>query len=89
MRTRHKDDTREINETIPQRIIGIEPEQHRFKKGTILKHKKITSKGGKRKKWTSQNNHYRLTEAVLALSRIWWARLREVERKVRESIYYQ
>lgn len=28
-------ETREINETIPQRIIGIEPEQHRFKKGTI------------------------------------------------------
>ena len=26
-------ETREINETIPQRIIGIEPEQHRFKKG--------------------------------------------------------
>ena len=66
-------ETREINETIPQRIIGIEPEQHRFKKGTIWSTQGDQLwKEKEEEEWTPQNNHYGLTEIILQSTVYMW-----------------
>ena len=79
-------ETREINETIPQRIIGIEPEQHRFKKGTIWSTRRSYRKG-KRKK----SGHPKITiigsdrycTAIIRMFRWEWGREAERERSIK------